>query len=63
MVIKNVGSSLNNLEIEAKMLKLRLNVEDLEIRVAIFIEKYFNLSSLEVQLQLNLKIWKRTIEA
>jgi hypothetical protein len=32
----NVGSSLNNLEIEAKNVEVEITLEDLELRIAIF---------------------------
>jgi hypothetical protein len=32
----NVGSSLNNFEIEAKNVEVAINLEDLEIKIAIF---------------------------
>jgi hypothetical protein len=32
----NVGSSLNNLEIEAKNVEVAINLEDLELKIAIF---------------------------
>jgi hypothetical protein len=32
----NVGSLLNNLEIEAKNVEVAINLEDLELKIAIF---------------------------
>jgi hypothetical protein len=37
----NVGSSLNNLEIEAKNVEVAINLEDLELKIAIFKIKNF----------------------
>jgi hypothetical protein len=35
----NVDSSLNNLEIEAKNVEVAINLEDLELKIAIFMIK------------------------
>jgi hypothetical protein len=32
----NIGNSLNNLEIKAKNVEVAINLEDLELRIAIF---------------------------
>jgi hypothetical protein len=37
----NVGNSLNNLEIEAKNVEVAINLEDLEVKIAIFKIKNF----------------------
>jgi hypothetical protein len=37
----NVGSSLNNLEIEAKNVEVAINLEDLELKNSIFMIKNF----------------------
>jgi hypothetical protein len=38
----NVGSSLNNLEIEAENVEVAINLEDLELKIAIFKIKNFD---------------------
>jgi hypothetical protein len=41
-LVINVGSLLNNLEIEAKNVEVAINLEDLELKIAIFKIKYFD---------------------
>jgi hypothetical protein len=35
-ILINIGSSLNNLEIEAKKVEVANNLEDIELKIAIF---------------------------
>jgi hypothetical protein len=50
----NVGSSLNNLEVEAENVEIAINFEALEFRIAIFISTIW---SPEVQLTIELDSW------
>jgi hypothetical protein len=59
-LVINVGSSLNNLDIEAKNVEVAINLEDLELRIAIFKIKAFlclnlklNIDKLALKLVIN----------